>query len=186
MPVPVYKVLLVGNANVGKSSLIRRLLLDEFDPSYRATVGVDLSAAALNIDPFTPVILTLIDLGGQADFAELRSQYYRGAHFALFVYDVCDRTSFDDIEQWYRGVEENIIMAEDRPLFARLLANKVDCEEHREVSKEDGQFLAERLAIGYDEVSAKTGFNVPETFSDIAKILYDAFPPLTIKPGPRD
>jgi small GTP-binding protein len=79
----VYKVLLVGDPNVGKSSIIRRLLLDDFDETYNATIGVDLSAVALTIEAITPVILTVIDLGGQAGFTELRSQYYKGAHFAV-------------------------------------------------------------------------------------------------------
>ncbi len=73
MSIPVYKVLLIGEPNAGKSSLIRRLLLQEFDENYIATTGVDLSAVAVNVDAFTPVILTVIDLGGQEDFNSLRT-----------------------------------------------------------------------------------------------------------------
>ncbi|MHA2069313.1 MAG: Rab family GTPase, partial [Candidatus Thorarchaeota archaeon] len=108
MSVPAYKVLLVGDANVGKSSLIRRMLLGEFDPDYTATVGVDLSAIAINVDPFTPVILTAIDLGGQEDFSKLRTQYYKGAHYAMLVYDITNRESFKNIPDWIEGLMINV------------------------------------------------------------------------------
>ena len=68
MTVPAFKVLLVGDPNVGKSSLIRRILLGEFDETYHATVGVDLSAVVIETEPSKPCILTVIDLGGQKAF----------------------------------------------------------------------------------------------------------------------
>ncbi|MCF2137622.1 MAG: GTP-binding protein [Candidatus Thorarchaeota archaeon] len=186
MPVPVYKVLLVGDANVGKSSLIRRVLLDEFDPNYKATVGVDLSAAALNIDPFTPVILTLIDLGGQADFRELRTQYYKGAHAVIFVYDVSDRSTFDSLERWIYGVQENITTREGRELIPLLIANKIDQSETREVSPDEGHSFAERWDFRYGEASAKDGTNVHSLFLDLAKSIYDAYPPVDIRSSTHD
>ncbi len=177
MPVPVYKVLLVGDANVGKSSLIRRVLLNEFDPDYRATVGVDLSAAALNIDPFTPVIMTLIDLGGQADFNELRTQYYRGAHGVVFVYDVADRSTFESLERWIFGVQDNIVTQEGRELIPLLIANKIDQTDIREVTPEEGFAFAKRWEFAYGEASAKDGTNVQSLFQELARTIYEAYPP---------
>ncbi|MHA1772474.1 MAG: Rab family GTPase [Candidatus Thorarchaeota archaeon] len=186
MPVPVYKVLLVGDANVGKSSLIRRVLLDEFDPNYQATVGVDLSAAALNVDPFTPVILTLIDLGGQADFSELRTQYYKGAHAVIFVYDVSDRSTFDNLERWIYGVQENIITMEGRELIPLLIANKIDRSDTREVNPDEGRKFAEQWEFSYGEASAKDGTNVHSLFLDLAKSIYEVYPPVEIRTSNRD
>jgi len=183
MPVPVYKILLVGDANVGKSSLIRRLLLGEFDPDYTATVGVDLSAAALNLDESTPVILTLIDLGGQADFSALRSQYYRGAHLAAFVYDISNRESFEHLPFWHKGVMENVTTVDGKAVLAMLIGNKSDRADKREVSAEEGANFAEGLGIPFMETSAKTGENVETTFTEIARMALERYPPPRM---PRD
>ncbi len=177
MRVPVYKVLLVGDANVGKSSMIRRLLLDEFDPDYKATVGVDLSAAALNLGPDRPVILTLIDLGGQSDFTALRTQYYKGAHAAVFVFDVSDRTTFDDLAFWYEGVRSNVFPAAGGEPLLLVVGNKSDVRESREVSSEEGAGFARQIGVSYIETSAKTGHNITELFEMVAEQAYERYPP---------
>jgi len=177
LSVPVYKVLLIGNANTGKSSLIRRLILDEFDESYCATVGVDLSAIAVNVDAFTPVILTVIDLGGQEDFTALRSQYYKGAHFVTLVYDVSDRDSFEALPEWYRGLLVALDGETGKQLPGALVGNKSDREESRQVSSAEGRVHADSLGWPFFEASAKTGENVQDVFTRIAKELYGRHPP---------
>ena len=85
MSVHTFKVLLVGEPNVGKSSLIRRILLGEFDEEYMTTIGVDLSAVVIETGHGSPVILTVIDLGGQKEFSNLRTHYYKDAHHSVLV-----------------------------------------------------------------------------------------------------
>ncbi len=180
MSVPVYKVLLVGDANVGKSSLIRRILLGEFDPDYTATVGVDLSAIAINVDPFTPVIITAIDLGGQEDFGRLRTQYYKGAHYAMLVYDITSRDSFKHIPDWIEGLLVNVSLRASKNFPCMLVANKVDRETDRAVKSAEGRILADSREWPYYEASAKTGKNVNEMFLRIAKHLYSTYPPVRL------
>jgi small GTP-binding protein len=175
--VPVYKVLLVGEANVGKSSLIRRLILDDFDEQYCATIGVDLSAVAINIDPVTPVILTVIDLGGQSEFSSLRTQYYKGAHYVVLVYDITKRDSFEKMHFWYEGLMEHLSSSESSNLPGVVCANKIDLEASREVTATDGRIYADSLNWPYRETSAKSGLNVQESFVEIAKTLYSQKPP---------
>ncbi|MHA1637329.1 MAG: Rab family GTPase [Candidatus Thorarchaeota archaeon] len=171
MAVPVYKVLLVGEPNVGKSSIIRWMLLGEFDEKYCATVGVDLSAIAINVDPITPVILTTIDLGGQDDFGALRSQYYRGARSAILVYDVTKRASFECLREWYDGICKNV--ARDLETFPGFVfANKCDLQEVRDVDSSEGRIFAESIGWPFYEGSAKTGDMIREVFHRIAKQLY--------------
>lgn len=177
MTVPVYKLLLVGNANVGKSSLIRRVLLGEFDPAYCATAGVDLSAIAINVDAFTPVILTCIDLGGQEDFSALRTQYYKGAHSALLVFDVTSRESFESLPSWHRGLESTLSSVEKRDLRGFVVANKVDMSDKRVTSLEALRF-SESIGWPYIETSAKTGLNVDGLFKRVAKTLFTQYPPM--------
>ena len=178
--VPVYKVLLIGEPNVGKSSIIRHLLLGEFDESYQATTGVDLSAVAVNVDPFTPVILTVIDLGGQDDFSSLRTQYYKGAHYSVLVYDVTSRKSFECLPEWYAGILKNLDISgtghEKLPSF--LVGNKIDLKDTRQVSSSDGRIYADLIGWQYWESSAKTGINVKEIFNRIAKEIYAMHPPI--------
>jgi small GTP-binding protein len=174
MTVAAFKVLLVGEANVGKSSLIRRLLLDEFDEDYRATVGVDLSAAVVNIDDATPVILTLVDLGGQKDFTDLRTYYYRDAHYSVLVYDISNRDTFDSLQDWNKGLRVALDKKEDPPLPGVLVGNKSDLKDNRQVSVDEGKGYAQSLGWEYKETSAKTGEYVQETFKSVAMDLFNA------------
>lgn len=186
LAVAAYKVLLVGDASVGKSSLIRRLLLDEFDEEYTATVGVDLSAVALNIDTFTPVILTVIDLGGQASFDELRTKYYKGAHYAILVYDITAMKTFESIPYWLEGLTESIKTIDGRTLPCILLGNKADMTHQREVIPAVGSNFADSHGFPFYETSAKTGFNVKDIFLRIARSLYATYPPVRPKlPGQK-
>ncbi|MHA2070952.1 MAG: Rab family GTPase [Candidatus Thorarchaeota archaeon] len=177
---PAYKVLLVGDANVGKSSLIRRMVLGEFDPDYTATVGVDLSAIAINVDPITPVILTAIDLGGQEDFSRLRTLYYQGAHFAMMVYDITNQASFTNIPDWIEGLMINVSLRDGKNFPCMLVANKVDKEGDRVVQSAEGRILADSRGWPFYEASAKTGKNVEEMFLRIAKHLYSSYPPVRL------
>lgn len=174
----MYKVLLVGDANVGKSSLIRRMLLGEFDPDYTATIGVDLSAIAINVDPITPVIITAIDLGGQEDFSKLRTQYYKGAHFAILVYDIANRESFDNIPDWIEGLMINVDLRDKQKFPCMLVANKSDRQTDRKVTVVEGRLLADARGWPFFEASAKTGENVNEIFLRIAKHLFAQYPPV--------
>ncbi|MEM2143243.1 MAG: Rab family GTPase [Candidatus Thorarchaeota archaeon] len=178
MGVPAYKVILVGDPSVGKSSLIRRVLLDEFDETYCATVGVDLSAVAVNIDENTPVIITAIDLGGQEDFTALRTQYYKGSHAALLVFDVTRPESFERLSMWYSGLVGTVKTIEGREITGFVVGNKIDMGDSRAVSREDALIFADRIGWPYVETSAKTGENVRSLFERVAKILFVRHPPL--------
>jgi Ras-related protein Rab-8A len=154
------------------------MLLDDFDPDYTATVGVDLSAIAINVDPITPVILTAIDLGGQEDFGKLRTQYYKGAHYALLVYDVTKRVSFVNIPDWIEGLMINVSLRDGQDFPCMLVANKVDKIDEQEVPPAEGRILADKREWPFFETSAKTGQNVYELFLRIAKHLYFSYPPI--------
>lgn len=176
--VPAYKLLLVGDANVGKSSLIRWLLLGDFDPDYTATVGVDLSAVALNVDGKTPVIMTMIDLGGQSDFTALRTQYYKGAHGAALVYDISCHASFENLETWHDELKEHIEEPNGVSLQGVVIGNKIDKAGSREVPRIEGRSFADSIGWPFHETSAKSGEHVEDVFTALAKRMYVSHPPL--------
>ncbi len=168
MTVPVYKVLLVGEPNVGKSSLIRRMLLGEFDENYSATVGVDLSAMAVTLDGGRSVILTVIDLGGQEDFTGLRTHYYKDAHFSVLVYDIANRKSFESLPEWYEGLSVALTGKSDSRLPGILVGNKKDIETLAQVETVEANDFAQKLGWQFIETSAKSGLNVETLFKYVA------------------
>jgi small GTP-binding protein len=171
MPISIFKVLLVGDPNVGKSSLIRRLLLGEFDENYQTTIGVDLSAVVIDLAKSTPTILTLVDLGGQKEFSNLRTHYYKDAHFSLLVYDISNRDSFDALPGWFDGMAIALNRAHKDLAPGFLIGNKADMEDTRVVPYQEGKLYASTIGWNFVETSAKTGLNVEETFTSIAKYL---------------
>jgi len=159
----VYKTLIVGPRNVGKSSLVRRYLLGRFETTYTATVGADLSVATFDF-PEGTIVLSVVDLGGQQTFAALRNRFYQGAHHVILVYDKTDRSTFEDIPKWYETLTDGIRMPSYIFLAGSLVANKVDMTDAAEVTEEEGRQLADLLSMKYFEASAKTGTNVAEIF----------------------
>ena len=163
MSVELYKAIIVGPPNVGKSSLVRRYQSDEFRETHTATIGADLSAATFEF-PEGRVVLTIADIGGQETFAGLRNQFYQGAHHLIMVYDMTDKSTFERITNLHEALTEKICIQRDEFLGGSLVANKADMSDEVEVSSQEGQLLADLLTLKYFETSAKTGMNVSELF----------------------
>ncbi len=159
----IFKVLVVGPRNVGKSSLIARHLHDNFEESYVATVGVDMNATRIDL-PDGTIILSVVDLGGQQSFASLRLSFYQGAHHIILVYDTDDRQSFDAIPTWFDGITKGFCFSGGRQLRGSLVANKIDLEEPHAVTAEEGKLLADTISFRFFRTSAKTGEAVNEVF----------------------
>ena len=155
-----FKVLLIGESNVGKTSLMTRFSENLFTANTHATIGIDYNSRMIKIDRAV-VKLEIWDTAGQEKFGNITANYYRGAQGALLVYDVGSRSSFDLVKSWY----EKAKMLGGENLVAVLVGNKCDLlPEQRQVSQQEGQDLARSLGIPFIETSAKSGQNVDDSF----------------------
>ncbi|CAD8087550.1 unnamed protein product [Paramecium sonneborni] len=159
----LFKILLIGNSAVGKSSLLLRFADNVFNESFLPTIGVDFKIRTFDLNGKT-VKLQIWDTAGQERFKTITNSYYKGAHGIILVYDVTDKQSFKDVENWLAEVEkyanENVVRV--------LVGNKVDLESKREVTFEEGKELADSLNIRFIETSAKNSSNVEKAFITLA------------------
>mmetsp|Transcript_14055 Transcript_14055/g.37746 ORF Transcript_14055/g.37746 Transcript_14055/m.37746 type:complete len:205 (-) Transcript_14055:979-1593(-) len=163
-----FKILMVGASGVGKSSLLLRFTDDVFD-DLQPTIGVDFKVKSMSIEN-KHVKLTVWDTAGQERFRTLTSAYYRGAHGVIFVYDVTRRDTFEDLRNvWLREAEQFSTNFE----FVRMVvANKLDLEANRVVSRSEGEQFARATASLFAESSAKTCAGVQFAFTElISRIL---------------
>ena len=155
---PKYKLIFLGDQNVGKSCILNRFLNDTFIEDYQATIGLDFQSKSVQIDN-QDINLLLYDTAGQEKFRSLIPMYTRDANIILLVYDITNRDSFNHLPDWLKDLT-NINMNE--VIFA-LVGNKIDLNDKREVSPEEGQKFSEEHDFIFQEVSAKTG----DGFSDL-------------------
>lgn len=175
-PSKQFKISLIGDGQVGKTSLRRRYLDEIFKASYIPTLGVDFAQKQIEVDD-TPVRLVIWDIAGQPLFKNLRRQYYQGCSGLILVYSVADRETFDNASKWL--VEAFEYMNRLPPLI--VVGNKVDLRPSlttkTSVSYEEGAAFAKRFSDSMNtqtifiETSAKTGKNVDDAFISLVRLL---------------
>ena len=157
--IPKYKIIFLGDQGTGKSCILNRFVEDKFDDNYQATIGLDFQSKNVKIDN-QDVHLLLYDTAGQEKFRSLIPMYTRDANIIILVYDITRKESFNHIPDWINGLTnvnfDNIIFA--------LVGNKIDLNDKREISLEEGEKFAKDNNFIFQEVSAKTGENFPELF----------------------
>ncbi|XP_044492548.1 ras-related protein RABE1c-like [Mangifera indica] len=159
------KLLLIGDSGVGKSCLLLRFSDDSFTTSFITTIGIDFKIRTVELDG-KRIKLQIWDTAGQERFRTITTAYYRGAMGILLVYDVTDESSFNNIRNWMRNIEQH---AADN-VNKILVGNKADMDESkRAVPTAKGQALADEYGIKFFETSAKTNFNVEQVFFSIAR-----------------
>lgn len=159
------KLLLIGDSGVGKSCLLLRFSDDTFTTSFITTIGIDFKIRTIELDG-KRVKLQIWDTAGQERFRTITTAYYRGAMGIILVYDVTDESSFNNIRNWIKNIEQH---ASDN-VNKILVGNKADMDESkRAVSTARGQALANEYRLKFYETSAKTNMNVEDVFFTIAR-----------------
>ena len=172
----LFKLLLIGNSSVGKSSLLFRFVENVWDDSFVPTIGVDFVTKYIFII-FIPinffiqklktlevngkkVKLQIWDTAGQERFKNITASYYRGGNGVLVVYDITDRESFENLNSWLIEIEKNA----NKNVYKLLIGNKCDLEDKRKVTFQEGKDFAESNGMKFMETSAKTASKVQEAF----------------------
>ncbi|XP_047958504.1 ras-related protein RABC2a-like [Salvia hispanica] len=164
-----FKILLIGDSAVGKSSLLVSFISNVVD-DLSPTVGVDFKIKFLTVGG-KKLKLTIWDTAGQERFRTLTSSYYRGAHGIILVYDVTRRDTFTNLSDvWAKELE---LYSTNEDCLKMLVGNKVDRESERVVSKEEGMSLAKELGCLFLECSARTRENVEQCFAELALKIMD-------------
>uniref|UniRef100_A0A669EKC7 Ras-related protein Rab n=1 Tax=Oreochromis niloticus TaxID=8128 RepID=A0A669EKC7_ORENI len=149
----LFKVLVIGDLGVGKTSIIKRYVHQIFSQHYRATIGVDFALKVLQWDSNTVIRLQLWDIAGQERYGNMTRVYYREAVGALVVFDVTRASTFDAVLKWKDDLDSKVTLNHGRPVPAVLLANKSD-QLVSQQPKLDA-FCRENGFVGWFETSAK-------------------------------
>ncbi|KAG7281814.1 hypothetical protein CRUP_037095, partial [Coryphaenoides rupestris] len=152
----LFKLLIIGDSGVGKSSLLLRFADNTFSGSYITTIGVDFKIRTVEING-EKVKLQIWDTAGQERFRTITSTYYRGTHGVIVVYDVTSAESFVNVKRWLHEINQN---CDD--VCRILVGNKNDDPNSKVVETTDAQKFAEQMGINLFETSAKENINVEE------------------------
>ncbi|CAR27381.1 hypothetical protein ZYGR_0I06550 [Zygosaccharomyces rouxii] len=161
------KLVLLGEAAVGKSSIVLRFVSNDFSENKEPTIGAAFLTQRVNIGEQT-VKFEIWDTAGQERFASLAPMYYRNAQAALVVYDITKPQSFIKARHWVKELHEQA----SKGIVIALVGNKLDMIENggeRKVAKEEAEKLAEEEGLLFFETSAKSGENVNEVFLGIGE-----------------
>lgn len=165
-----YKVIVVGDGDVGKTALFFRSSKDSFTGDYEKVIGVNFHIKTIDINTKEGPIkvkLQLWDTGGLEKFTSIRPMYYRDSLGAVLVFDLTNSSSFEHIPQWIEDVRSNV--KSEIPLL--LVGNKRDLIDQRKVSLEDINSLTRDFSLYYMETSAKTGEGVDDCFYTLACLI---------------
>jgi small GTP-binding protein len=157
-----YKVVLTGDQSVGKTSVVKRFVDDEFEESYLPTLGFQIFIKSVRVDN-NSVDLQRWDIAGQPEFESVRRSYFQSSQGFFLMFDLTDRSSFDNLDRWLTEIRE---VRPDSPFI--LVGNKADLPDHA-VTDDEILEKAEALgAFGTILTSAKTGDNVSDAFTSLA------------------
>ena len=169
------KIVVIGDANVGKTNIIRRIMGEDFR-EMEATIGVEFMYINIkNIDKDEPrktMSIQIWDTSGAERYKAITTTHIRGADGAYIVYDISNENSFNHLNYWYNCIKD----AADNDIIIFLIGNKSDLiyEEGRDVKKKDAIDFANKYKLqGYAECSAKNNENILETFKDFYNMIYN-------------
>jgi small GTP-binding protein len=154
-----YKLIVIGDENIGKTSIIERFKNNQFSPIYEPTLGMDFQSIPILIDDQS-VTLLLYDTAGSEKYRSLISLYSNEANIVFLTYDISNLESFNNIGKWYDSLSN---INKDEVIFA-LVGNKLDLDYNRKVKKEDAEKYANEHNYIFQEVSALNGDGIQELF----------------------
>ncbi len=161
----LFKILLIGDSGVGKSSTMIQYCDNIFNDNHISTIGVDFKIRTIEVDSKT-IKLQIWDTAGQERFRNITSSYYRGAHAIILMYDITNLETFQNLKYWYEEIKNNV---NNNNTYIILVGNKSDLP--RTVDFMDAQEFANEIGIRLFEISAKKSTNLDKIFIQISSTL---------------
>lgn len=166
----VFKIVLIGDYGVGKSTSIHRFVEDKFRANYVPTLGVQITKKSFEIDEHS-IDLLIWDVAGQDRYLMVRQRFYNGVQGILMLYDITRKSSLDNINRWHKEVIKHT-----GPIPVILIGNKIDLEDKREVYEDDVNGILQENNIEVKlkiETSAKEGLKTEEAFLFLVNYLIE-------------
>ena len=160
----LFKLIIIGDSNVGKTNIMSQYIKKEFNINSKSTVGVEFGNKIIKLDNKT-IKAQIWDTAGQERYKSITSAYYKGAKGAFIVYDITSKITFDSVDKWIQDLN----LYGDKNIIILLIGNKSDLEDKREVKREDGEEKAKSFGLGFIETSACTGDNIDKAFEIMLK-----------------
>ena len=183
----LFKVVVLGESGVGKTSLLQRYVENQFTIATKSTIGSDFMAKDIEVDGKS-VTLQIWDTAGQERYQGIGTSYYRGAEGVMFVFDCTRRQTFDELEQWRKAflIQVNQEGNDEFPMI--IACNKIDRADERVVSVKEVREWCQNRNLSYIETSAKDSTGVEDAFKKLASNILshtdtDIAPPSTVKLG---
>lgn len=167
----VFKVIVIGDPSVGKTSLLTKFSTKKFKEQYIPTVGTNITKEQVDLDikdKDVVINLMLWDIAGQPQFYMLHRPYFNGADGMILVFDITRSSTFSNINNWYNTAVKYGLSGVPR----LLVGNKIDLKDERKIINPMALHLSEKLNAPYFETSAKTGVNVDKIFHKISELIY--------------
>lgn len=164
----MFKILIIGNSSVGKTSFLFRYADDSFTSAFVSTVGIDFKVKTVTRRD-ERIKLQIWDTAGQERYRTITTAYYRGAMGFILMYDVTNEESFNSVQDWVTQIKT---YSWDNAQVI-LVGNKSDMEGERIVSYDRGKQLADQLGLEFFETSAKENINVKNVFERLVDIICD-------------
>jgi small GTP-binding protein len=162
------KLVLIGNTNVGKTSIVKTAITGSFTDESASTLGASYSTKSFQVDSRT-IRLQIWDTAGQEKYRGMTPMYYHNAQIAVVVYSVTEKETFEAVDFWMKSLKDNA----DVHIITFLVANKTDLGTLRQVSSEEGAEKAASYRAEFAEVSAKTGYGIGDLFVAIPHAFLD-------------
>ena len=156
------KLMVLGDSNVGKSSILTKYCKNQFLSKYITTIGIDFQIKYLNINN-KRIKVQIWDTAGQERYRVVTKNYFNTSNGFIIIYDITDRSSFNNINNWMDQIESFI----GKEVKCILFGNKNDLDNKRDVQIEEGEELAKKYNCPFFETSAKEGNNIEEGFKEI-------------------
>merc|ERR1711991_886219 len=172
----LFKVIVIGEPSVGKTSTIKRYVDDVFSNRYKATIGVDFALKMVEVDSNTLVRIQLWDIAGQERFGSMTRVYYRDADAAVVMFDLTAQRTFDAIAKWKADVDDKVLLASGEPVPCLLLGNKSDLPGRAVADADVEAFCRQAGFMGYHAVSAKTAEHVDDAMMHLLRYMLSTSP----------